>query len=159
MVQSPQKHTTTHNRRSPHSHPHNPFPLFVSRDIDCLANYNYLYFLKCVSTHYHYLSSRPPFQTHQYSTTFHSRPLSGGKDPDHNSAVHSRGGVPGVFFVYDISPMRVIKREERGNSLGGFLAAVVGGVGGVLVLAGWIDRGVWEVERGLRKKIQEGKTL
>ena len=63
-----------------------------------------------------------------------------------------------MFFVYDISPMRVIKREERGNTLGGFLAAVVGGVGGVLVIAGWIDRGVWEVERGL-KKTREGKHL
>jgi len=125
-----------------------------------LANYNYLYFLKCVSTTYHYISSsRGPLHTHQYSTTFHSRPLSGGNDPDHAGAVHSRGGIPGVFFVYDISPMRVIKMEERGNSLGGFLAAVVGGVGGVLVIAGWIDRGVWEVERGLRKKAREGKTL
>ena len=64
-----------------------------------------------------------------------------------------------MFFVYDISPMRVIKSEERGNSFGGVLAAVVGGVGGILVLAGWIDRGVWEVEKGLAKKAREGKLL
>jgi len=64
-----------------------------------------------------------------------------------------------VFFVYDISPMRVIKTEERGNTFGGFLAAVVGGVGGVLVIAGWIDRGVWEVESKLKKKAREGKYL
>ena len=55
--------------------------------------------------------------------------------------------------------MRVIKREERGNTFGGFLAAVGGGVGGVLVIAGWIDRGLWEVERGIRKKAREGKHL
>ena len=85
--------------------------------------------------------------------------MSGGKDPEHANAVHSRGGVPGVFFVYDISPMRVIKREERGNTFGGFLAAMVGSIGGVLVIAGWIDRGLWEVERGLRKKAREGKNL
>ena len=48
--------------------------------------------------------------------------------------------------------MRVIKREERGNTLGGFLAAVVGSVGGVLVIAGWIDRGLWEVGKELKKK-------
>jgi hypothetical protein len=125
-----------------------------------IANVNYLYFLKCVATTYHYLSSsQPPLFTHQYSTTSHHRPLSGGKDPEHANAVHARGGVPGVFFVYDISPMRVIKREERGNTFGGFLAAVVGSVGGVLVIAGWIDRGVWEVERGLRKKAREGKQF
>jgi Endoplasmic reticulum vesicle transporter len=124
------------------------------------ANYNYLYFLKCVSTTYHYISSsREPLYTHQYSVTSHERPLSGGHDPDHPHAVHSKGGVPGVFFVYDISPMRVIKREERGNTLGGFLTAVVGGVGGILVIAGWIDRAVWEVERGLRKKAMDGKHL
>jgi endoplasmic reticulum-Golgi intermediate compartment protein 3 len=125
-----------------------------------IANFNYLYFLKCVATTFKYLSSsREPLHTYQYSTTSHARPLSGGQDPDHAHAVHARGGVPGVFFMYDISPMRVIKREERGNSFGGFLAAVVGGVGGVLVIAGWIDRGVWEVERGLRKKTREGKHL
>jgi hypothetical protein len=125
-----------------------------------IANFNYLYFLKCVATTYHYLgSSRRPLNSHQYSTTSHSRPLAGGQDPDHAHAVHSRGGVPGVFFVYDISPMRVIKREERGNTFGGFLAAVVGGVGGVLVIAGWIDRGVWEVETKLKKKAREGKHL
>jgi len=61
--------------------------------------------------------------------------------------------------VYDISPMRVIKREERGNTFGGFLTAVIGGVGGVLVIAGWIDRGVWEVEKGLKKTQREGKHL
>ena len=125
-----------------------------------VANFNYLYFLKCVATTYHYLgSSRRPLNSHQYSTTSHSRPLTGGQDPEHAHAVHSRGGVPGVFFVYDISPMRVIKREERGNTFGGFLAAVVGGVGGVLVIAGWIDRGVWEVETKLKKKAREGKHL
>ena len=113
-----------------------------------------------MSTTYHYLgSSRRPLNSHQYSTTSHSRPLAGGQDPDHAHAVHSRGGVPGVFFVYDISPMRVIKTEERGNTFGGFLAAVVGGVGGVLVIAGWIDRGVWEVESKLKKKAREGKYL
>jgi hypothetical protein len=125
-----------------------------------LANTHYLYFLKCVATTYNFLSSsQEPLNTHQYSATFHHRPLSGGKDPEHQHAVHSRGGVAGVYFVYDISAMRVIKREERGNTLGGFLAAVVGGVGGVLVIAGWIDRGVWEVERGLKKKAREGKLI
>jgi len=147
MVKPPQKHRTTNQRRSQPPSLQLKRPPVVRLADAWLANYNYLYFLKCVSTTYHYLSSsRDPLNTHQYSTTFHSRPLSGGEDPDHPGAVHSRGGVPGVFFVYDISPMRVIKREERGNSLGGFLAAVVGGVGGVLVLAGWIDRGVWEVQ-------------
>jgi endoplasmic reticulum-Golgi intermediate compartment protein 3 len=124
------------------------------------ANTHYLYFLKCVATTYNFLSSsQEPINTHQYSATFHHRPISGGVDPEHQHAVHSRGGVPGVYFVYDISPMRVIKREERGNTLGGFLAAVVGGVGGVLVIAGWVDRGVWEVERGLKKKAREGKLI
>jgi len=160
MVKPPQTHRTTNGRRSQSPSLQLKHPPAVRLADVCVANYNYLYFLKCVSTTFYYLSSsREPLHTHQYSTTFHSRPLSGGNDPDHAGAVHSRGGIPGVFFVYDISPMRVIKREERGNSLGGFLAAVVGGVGGVLVIAGWIDRGVWEVERGLRKKAREGKTL
>jgi hypothetical protein len=35
----------------------------------------------------------------------------------HKERVHAGGGIPGVFFNYDISPMKVINREARPKTL------------------------------------------
>lgn len=41
-------------------------------------------------------------ETHQYSVTSHKRSLAGGDDGEdgHKERMHSRGGIPGVFFSY-----------------------------------------------------------
>jgi hypothetical protein len=39
-------------------------------------------------------------ETHQYSVTSHHRSLSGGTDEEHKERMHSRSGIPGVFFQY-----------------------------------------------------------
>jgi hypothetical protein len=86
--------------------------------------YNYMYFIKVVSTAYLPLgwekeTSRPgkqdellgatidatykgSIETHQYSVTSHHRSLQGGTDEKegHKERVHARGGIPGVFFSY-----------------------------------------------------------
>jgi endoplasmic reticulum-Golgi intermediate compartment protein 3 len=88
--------------------------------------YNYMYFIKVVSTSYlplgapesltnddllhehvplgehgkHYSSGS--IETHQYSVTSHQRSLSGGSDAaeGHKERLHANGGIPGVFFSY-----------------------------------------------------------
>ena len=86
--------------------------------------FNYMYFVKVVSTSYYPLgwkhqgidgrddSSIPigahghgedgSVETHQYSVTSHKRSLSGGSDASegHKERLHARGGIPGVFFSY-----------------------------------------------------------
>lgn len=89
--------------------------------------YNYMYFVKVVSTAYLPLGwerkgkkdsagSTPhemialgqygagpagSIETHQYSVTRHERNLAGGNDAaeGHKERLHARGGIPGVFFV------------------------------------------------------------
>ena len=41
-------------------------------------------------------------ETHQYSVTSHKRSMQGGNDAaeGHGERLHSRGGIPGVFFSY-----------------------------------------------------------
>lgn len=92
-------------------------------------------------------------QTHQYSVTSHKRSLRGGDDAaeGHKERQHARSGIPGVFFSYDISPMKVINREERSKTLAGFITALCAIVGGTLTVAAAIDRGLYEGANRLRK--------
>ena len=90
--------------------------------------YNYMYFVKVVSTSYlplgattkarlggmasvlqdlaplgeHGVNADGSFETHQYSVTSHKRSLAGGDDAaeGHAERIHARDGIPGVFFAY-----------------------------------------------------------
>ncbi len=87
--------------------------------------YNYMYFVKVVSTAYlplgwertgsildipHELielggygkGEAGSIETHQYSVTSHKRSLAGGDggQEGHKERLHARGGIPGVFFSY-----------------------------------------------------------
>ena len=96
-------------------------------------SYNFMYFVKVVSTSYLPLGwERTGFEdftgqdsalgayghltdgsveTHQYSVTSHRRSLSGGSDAGegHAEKLHARGGIPGVFFSY-VSQLQSILR-------------------------------------------------
>ena len=86
--------------------------------------FNFMYFIKVVSTAYlpyglpkrawsnqagvssplgaHGVNADGSLETHQYSVTSHKRSLGGGTDAQdgHKERMHARGGVPGVFFSY-----------------------------------------------------------
>ncbi len=67
------------------------------------------------------------------------------------SATPNSGGIPGVFFSYDISPMKVINKEERTKTFPGFLTGVCAVIGGTLTVAAAIDRGVYEGAMRVKK--------
>lgn len=86
--------------------------------------YNFMYFVKVVSTSYlplgkqktigqakhdsavplglHGFNDDGSLETHQYSVTSHKRNLGGGSDESegHKERLHAQGGIPGVFFSY-----------------------------------------------------------
>jgi hypothetical protein len=138
--------------------------------------FNYMYFVKVVSTSYlplghehrvhhdprakdmvslgaHGYESDGSVETHQYSVTSHKRSLSGGNagDEGHKERIHAKAGIPGVFFSYDISPMKVINRETRTKSFTGFLTGVCAVIGGTLTVAAAIDRGLYEGGQRVKK--------
>lgn len=174
------------------NHHLNPLDL-TSQGTDDPA-YNYMYFVKVVSTSYFPIGSKKgllttiadtsdlvplgshgrsedgSIETHQYSVTSHKRSLGGGSDAaeGHKERLHARGGIPGVFFSYvskdspfslllspnasqDISPMKVINRENRSKSFLGFLTGVCAVIGGTLTVAAAIDRGVYEGASRIKK--------
>jgi hypothetical protein len=101
---------------------HHLNPLDDTHQITSEPAYNFMYFVKVVSTSYLPLgwdsksNSNPDdgilgklghgndgsIETHQYSVTSHKRSLNGGNDAaeGHKEKLHARGGIPGVFFSY-----------------------------------------------------------
>ena len=58
------------------------------------------------------------------------------------------GSLPNKKGVYaptkDISPMKVINREERAKTFTGFLTGLCAVIGGTLTVAAAVDRGFYE---------------
>ncbi|KAF2482579.1 endoplasmic reticulum vesicle transporter-domain-containing protein [Neohortaea acidophila] len=138
--------------------------------------FNYMYFVKVVSTTWLPLGWKPTWtvldiphelvklggygvgdkgsiDTNQYSVTAHHRAIGGGSadDQGHKERLHARGGIPGVFFSYDISPLRVINREVRAYSFSGFLVGVCAVIGGTLTVAAALDRLMFEGQLRVKK--------
>lgn len=161
---------------------HHSNPLDGHRQDTDEPAFNFMYFVKVVSTSYLplgytdeqsskiHLSDLLPLgrlgwsaegggsiETHQYSVTSHKRSLGGGTDAaeGHKERLHAHGGVPGVFFSYDISPMKVINREARPKTFANFLTGVCAVIGGTLTVAAAIDRGLYEGSTRL-KKLHQG---
>lgn len=110
------------------------------------VNVMFQYFVKIVPTTYKEYSGKI-LKTNQFSATKHLKPVnpwSGGS------------GLPGVFFMYDLSPMMVQITEHRRSFLH-FLTGVCAIVGGVFTVAGMIDAFVYHSAKVLKKKIELGK--
>ncbi|KAI9016372.1 endoplasmic reticulum vesicle transporter-domain-containing protein [Phycomyces nitens] len=106
----------------------------------------YQYFLKIVPTRFDYLSG-DSLNTYQYSVSRQER----------NLRDQSGGGLPGVFFMMDFSPMLVIYSERR-KSLASFVTSVCAIVGGIFTVAGLLDGIIYRAERSYQKKRELGKT-
>lgn len=126
-------------------------PLSGSQQLTESKTERYQYFIKVVATRIESWG-QDAIETNQYSVTSHQRSILGGADDDHPHTLHSRGGVPGVYFSYDISPIKVISRQERTKSFATFLTGLCAIVGGVVTIFAIVDRGVWEADKALRRK-------
>lgn len=114
----------------------------------------YSYYLKVVATRFEYLTSKlkPALETNQFSAIFHDRPLKGGKDQDHQHTLHAQGGLPGVFFHFEISPLKVINKEQYAKTWSGFVLGVISSIAGVLMVGSLLDRSVWAAEKAIKSK-------
>lgn len=116
----------------------------------------YSYYLKVVPTRFEFLRPETPaLETNQFLVISHNRPLSGGKDDDHQHTLHARGGLPAVFFYFEILPMKIINREQYAKTWSGFVLGVISSIAGVLMVGALLDRSVWAAERVLSAKKDE----
>ncbi|ODV64802.1 DUF1692-domain-containing protein [Hyphopichia burtonii NRRL Y-1933] len=111
------------------------------------------YYLKVVATRFEYLENKlEPLETNQFSVISHHRPLVGGKDEDHQHTLHARGGLPGVFFHFEISPLKIINKEQYAKTWSGFVLGVISSIAGVLIVGALLDRSVWAAEKVIKGK-------
>ncbi|CAG8737989.1 11167_t:CDS:2, partial [Racocetra persica] len=113
------------------------------------GHYMFQYFLKVVSTHFYFLDNTAIY-TNQYSVTQFERDLTGR---DHTHSHNHIGGLPGVFFNYEISPMLIINREES-KSFTHFLTGVCAIIGGIFTVAGILDGFIYNAEKTFKKKVE-----
>lgn len=110
------------------------------------------YYLKVVATRFEFIDLSSPLDTNQFSVITHDRPMRGGKDEDHQHTVHARGGMPGVFFHFDISPLKIINREQYAKTWSGFVLGVISSIAGVLMVGTLIDKSVYAAQEAIKGK-------
>lgn len=128
-----------------HDYPGSQNPLdgvYLRSDRFSLA---YKYFLKVVPTMYVDLKDKA-ISTNQFSVTEHATGTEYGAGSD----------LPGVFFYYDLSPIKVMFKEHKTLFLH-FVTNVCAIVGGVFTVSGIIDALFYHTQKMIRKKMELGK--
>uniref|UniRef100_A0A7N1A355 Endoplasmic reticulum-Golgi intermediate compartment protein 3 n=2 Tax=Kalanchoe fedtschenkoi TaxID=63787 RepID=A0A7N1A355_KALFE len=105
----------------------------------------YQYFIKVVPTVYTDVSEHT-IQSNQFSVTEHFT----------GSEVGLFRAVPGVFFIYDLSPIKVTFTEQHISFLH-FLTNVCAIVGGIFTVSGILDSFVYHGQKVIKKKMEIGK--
>ncbi|XP_022136391.1 endoplasmic reticulum-Golgi intermediate compartment protein 3-like [Momordica charantia] len=107
----------------------------------------YQYFIKVVPTVYKDVRGKA-IKSNQFSVTQHLR----GLDEESFQSLH------GVFFFYDLSPIKVTFTEEQ-ISFFHFLTNVCAIVGGVFTVSGILDSIIYHGQKAIKKKIELGKFI
>eukprot|EP00252_Welwitschia_mirabilis_P013399 TRINITY_DN2948_c0_g1_i1.p1 TRINITY_DN2948_c0_g1~~TRINITY_DN2948_c0_g1_i1.p1 ORF type:complete len:157 (-),score=23.70 TRINITY_DN2948_c0_g1_i1:181-651(-) len=105
----------------------------------------YQYFIKVVPTVYTDIRGNK-ITSNQFSVTEHFK----------NAEIGLSRSLPGVFFFYDLSPIKVHFTEIRTPFLH-FLTNVCAIIGGIFTVSGIIDSFIYHGHRAIRKKIELGK--
>ncbi|KAI8476232.1 MAG: endoplasmic reticulum vesicle transporter-domain-containing protein [Monoraphidium minutum] len=113
------------------------------------------YFLKVVPTVYVGPSNKT-LVSNQYSVTEHFRESAPATGTAASRAGANPRTLPGVFFFYDLSPIKVHIVEGRASFLH-YLTNLCAIVGGVFAVSGLLDGAVHQGERIIRTKMQMGK--
>merc|ERR1711879_479995 len=102
------------------------------------------YFIKIVPTSY-VKKSGEVVETNQYSVTRHYQAM---------SMTHDAEKLPGVFFLYELSPIRVVLKETS-QSWTEFLTTIFGTAGGLFTISMLLDwfffRGASTIRQTLQK--------
>ncbi|XP_041576114.1 endoplasmic reticulum-Golgi intermediate compartment protein 3 isoform X2 [Taeniopygia guttata] len=111
------------------------------------ASMMFQYFVKVVPTVYRKVDGEV-VRTNQFSVTQHEKIANG---------LLGDQGLPGVFVLYELSPM-MVKLTEKHRSFTHFVTGVCAIVGGIFTVAGFIDSLIYHSARAIQKKIELGKT-
>jgi len=119
-------------------------PLDDHHEIDIPGASMVQYFVKVVPTTYTFLDNTSII-TNQYSVTEHNHHVELNDLPN---------GVPGMFVLYDMSPITV-RYTEKNKSFLHFLTNVCAIVGGVITIASVLDNAIFRFTSDSKKSVQK----
>ncbi|KAJ8762684.1 hypothetical protein K2173_011164 [Erythroxylum novogranatense] len=102
----------------------------------------YQYFIKVVPTVYTDVRGHT-IQSNQFSVTEHFK----------NAEAGSFRSLPGVFFIYDLSPIKVTFIEGHVSFLH-FLTNVCAIIGGIFTVSGILDSFIYHGQKAIKKKME-----
>jgi len=108
------------------------------------------YFVKVVPTTYTDLSGQT-IVSNQYSVTQHYQGI------DNTASNHEAHGQPGVFFMYDLSPIQV-NYIERSKSFASFLTGICAIIGGAFTISSLVDSFIYHGIKSIQEKARMGKA-
>jgi len=128
----------------------NPLDGLEQTTEDALSAYQY--YIKVVSTSFTDIYGQT-LNSSQFSVTQHYLPIDNSVGSGHESH-----GAPGVFFLYDLSPIQV-NLVERQKSLSSFVTIICAIIGGAFTVFRIIDEVIYQGLRSIRKKQELGKAF
>jgi len=140
--------------------------------LDKNAFNQYSYFLKIVPTRFEDLTKVEPnrhkkellldgtssdsrnnkLEKIQYTATTHSKSIHGGKDEDHPNTIHQRGGIPGIYFIFDISSLKIINKLQYRMNWYSFILNLLSSLGGIFALYTVLDKVAYKTVNYYRSK-------
>ena len=138
---------TIHKLSFGHDYPGSKNPLDEVSMVSHASSLAYKYFVKVVPTLYIDLNKKV-ISTNQFSVTEHTQGTNFGTSSD----------LPGLFFYYELSPIKVMFKEHRVLFLH-FVTNVCAIVGGVFTVSGIIDGLFYHTSKLIRKKMEIGKYM
>jgi len=121
----------------------NPLDNHVAISTEEEGSVMYQYFIKVVPTKYGKLDG-DEIVSSQYSVSTHKRKIT------------QSSGLPGTFYMFEMSPMQVSLTETR-HSLPHFLTSVCAIIGGIFTVAGIVDGMIYHGLRSMEAKEELGK--
>lgn len=124
------------------------------------ANGRFSYFLQVIPTIFEsrslFLGQKDTIVSHQYSATYHYIPCNPNKTTS-SGELNINTLQPGIFVSYDLSPIKVVIREEHPySSVTHLILQLCAVCGGILTVAGLLDalcfRGIQKIAL-IRKRI------
>ncbi|KAJ7012119.1 endoplasmic reticulum-Golgi intermediate compartment protein 3-like [Populus alba x Populus x berolinensis] len=103
------------------------------------------FFIKVVPTIYTDIRGRT-VHSNQYSVTEHFK----------KSELMHLDSLPGVYFIYDFSPIKVTFKEEHTSFLH-FMTSICAIIGGIFTIAGIVDSFIYHGRKAIKKKMEIGK--
>lgn len=147
-------------------------PLTGTEVLDKNAFNQYSYFLKIVPTRFEDLTKVEPnrhkkellldgtssdsrnnkLEKIQYTATTHSKSIHGGKDEDHPNTIHQKGGIPGIYFIFDISSLKIINKLQYRMNWYSFILNLLSSLGGIFALYTVLDKVAYKTVNYYRSK-------